>query len=200
MEGLASEFEPQYYLPYPQAAIGAVELVVRTEGNPTTIVPQLRQAIQSIDSTVPLYDIHTMDSNVTRSAAQSRFQAILLTCFAGMALLLFAVGLYAVLSYTVAQRTIEIGLRMALGARREDMMRRYLFHGLRLTAIGGAIGLVAAIAMTRLIASMLYEVKPHDGPAFLTVTAVVVAVALSASFIPARRAMSVNPMAALKEE
>jgi ABC-type antimicrobial peptide transport system permease subunit len=117
-----------------------------------------------------------------------------------MALLLFAVGLYAVLSYTVSQRTVEIGLRMALGARREDMMKRYLLQGLRLTAIGGVIGLVAAAAMTRLLASMLYEVKPTDTPAFASVTAVVAAVAITASFMPARRAMTVNPMAALKEE
>jgi putative ABC transport system permease protein len=200
MEGLTSEFDPQYFLPYPQAVIGAVSLTVRTAGDPTSVVGQIRESVQSIDPTIPLYDIRTLESNVTRSAAQARFQATLLTCFAGMALLLFAVGLYAVLSYTVSQRTVEIGLRMALGARREDMMKRYLLQGLRLTAIGGVIGLVAAAAMTRLLASMLYEVKPTDTPAFASVTAVVAAVAITASFMPARRAMTVNPMAALKEE
>jgi predicted permease len=200
MEGLTSEFEPQYYLPYPQAVIGAVSLAIRTEGNPLSVIGQVREAVHSLDQAVPLYDIHTLESNVSRSAAQARFQATLLTSFAAMALLLFAVGLYAVLSYTVSQRTVEIGLRMALGARREDMLRRYLFHGLRLTAMGGVVGLVAAVAMTRLLASMLYEVKATDGPAFISVSAVVIVVAITASFMPARRAMTVNPMSALKDE
>jgi predicted permease len=200
MEGLTSEFEPQYYLPYPQAVIGAVSLAIRTEGNPLSVIGQVREAVHSLDQAVPLYDIHTLESNVSRSAAQARFQATLLTSFAGMALLLFAVGLYAVLSYTVSQRTVEIGLRMALGARREDMLRRYLFHGLRLTAMGGIIGLIAAAAMTRLLASMLYEVKATDGPAFISVSVVVIVVAITASFMPARRAMTVNPMSALKDE
>jgi ABC-type antimicrobial peptide transport system permease subunit len=141
-----------------------------------------------------------MDEYVSRSAAQSRFQAVLLTCFAGIALILFAVGLYAVLSYTVSQRTVEIGVRMALGAKREDMLMMFMKQGLRLTAIGAVIGLVAAFGMTRVIASMLYEVKSFDPSSFLTVPVVIGIVAIGASAVPAIRAMSVDPMTALKDE
>jgi putative ABC transport system permease protein len=141
-----------------------------------------------------------MDQYVSRSAAQSRFQAVLLTCFGGIALVLFAVGLYAVLSYTVSQRTNEIGVRMALGAQREEMLMMFLKQGLRLTLAGSLIGLAASIGMTRLIGHMLYEVKAFDPSSFVAVPLVIVLVSVAASSIPAIRAMSVDPMTALKEE
>ena len=198
--GLTADLLPQYYLPLSQALIGSPTLVIRTEGDPTGILSSVRAGLSSLDQSVPVYNVRTMDSYVSRSAAQSRFQAVLLTCFAGIALLLFAVGLYAVLSYTVSQRTVEIGVRMALGAKREDMLMMFLKQGLQLAAIGSAGGLAAALVLTRLIATMLYGVKATDPFSFLTVLLIVGTVALGASAIPAVRAMSVNPMSALKDE
>ena len=198
--GLTDEMLPQYYLPLSQALITSPTLVIRTERDAASILPAVRAAIASLDPAIPLYSIRTMDEYVSRSAAQSRFQAVLLTCFAGIALVLFAVGLYAVLSYTVSQRTVEIGVRMALGARREDMLMMFMRQGVRLTAIGGVIGLVAAFGMTRVIANMLYEVKSFDPSSFLTVPVVIGIVAIGASAVPAIRAMSVDPMTALKDE
>jgi ABC-type antimicrobial peptide transport system permease subunit len=198
--GLTEEMVPQYYLPLSQALITGPTLAIRTQGDPTSILPSVRAALATLDQSIPLYSVRTMEEYVSRSAAQSRFQAVLLTCFAGMALLLFAVGLYAVLSYTVSQRTVEICVRMALGAKREDMLMMFLKQGLRLTFIGGVIGIVAALAMARVIASMLYEVKSFDPSSFLSVPVVIAIVAIGASAVPAVRAMSVNPMAALKDE
>jgi predicted permease len=198
--GLTDEMLPQYYLPLSQALITSPTLVIRTERDAASILPAVRAAVASLDPAIPLYSIRTMDEYVSRSAAQSRFQAVLLTCFAGIALVLFAVGLYAVLSYTVSQRTVEIGVRMALGARREDMLMMFMRQGVRLTAIGGVIGLVAAFGMTRVIANMLYEVKSFDPSSFLTVPVVIGIVAIGASAVPAIRAMSVDPMTALKDE
>jgi predicted permease len=200
LHGLTYESDPQYYLPYGQAMLGAIPLTIRTTGDPNSIVTQLRSIAASMDSTAPLYDIHTVDENLSKSAAQSKFQAILLTSFAGVALILFAVGLYGLLSYTVAQRTTEIGIRMALGARREDMLQMFLKQGLKLTVLGGVIGVCAAAGLTRFIASMLYGVSATDPSSFVTVSAVLVIVALGASFVPARRAMAVDPMTALKDE
>jgi putative ABC transport system permease protein len=180
--------------------LGAIPLTIRTAGDPNSIVTQLRSIAASLDSTAPLYDIHTVDENLSKSAAQSKFQAILLTSFAGIALILFAVGLYGLLSYTVAQRTTEIGIRMALGARREDMLQMFLKQGLKLTVLGGVIGVFAAAGLTRFISSMLYGVSATDLSSFATVSAVLVVVALGASFVPARRAMAVDPMTALKDE
>jgi putative ABC transport system permease protein len=200
MKGLTSEFDPQYYLPYPQAVIGSLPLTIRTSVDPTSIIGQLRSTVASMDVTAPLYKVHVLDDNISQSAAQSRFQATVLTTFAAVALVLFAVGLYGLLSYTVAQRTTEIGVRMALGARRQDMLLHYLRQGLTLAAIGGLVGLVASTAVTKVMSSMLFEVKFIDIPALAADCAVLLLVALIASFIPARRAMAINPMAALKDE
>lgn len=198
--GLTAEPVTQYYLPFSQALVSGPSIVVRTKGEPGSVVPALRSAVASLDPSIPLYDVHPFEENVSRSAAQSRFQAVLLTCFAGLALLLFAVGLYAVLSYTVSQRSVEIGVRMALGAKREDMLMMFLRHGLRLTAIGGVIGMVSALGLARVMSTMLYEVKPLDPSSFLSVPIVIAIVATGASAIPSIRAMSTNPMSALKDE
>ena len=198
--GLTEDMVPQYYLPLSQALITGPSLAIRTHGDATSILPAVRQAVASLDKSIPLYGVRTMDEYVSNSAAQSRFQAVLLSCFAAMALVLFAVGLYAVLSYTVAQRTTEIGVRMALGAKREDMLRMFLNQGLRLTAIGGVIGLLASVGLTRLMTNMLYQVKALDVSSFFTVPVIVAIVSVIASAIPAVRAMSVNPMTALKDE
>lgn len=198
--GLTAETVPEYYLPFSQALVSDPSLVIRAKGDPGSVVAAVRAAVASLDPAIPLYDIRPLDDYVSRSAAQSRFQAVLLTCFAGLALLLFAVGLYAVLSYTVSQRTVEIGVRMALGAKREDMLMMFLRQGLRLTAIGGVIGLVSALGLVRVMSTMLYEVKPLDPSSFLSVPVVIAIVAIGASTIPAIRAMSTNPMSALKEE
>ncbi|HEU5399790.1 MAG TPA: ABC transporter permease [Terriglobales bacterium] len=201
--GLTAEMPPQYYFPLSQALVTGLRLVVRTKGDAGSVAPAMRAAVASLDPSIPLYDVRPLDEYVSRSAAQSRFQAVLLTCFAGLALLLFAVGLYAVLSYTVSQRTVEIGVRMALGAKREDMLLMFLRQGLRLTALGGVIGLASALALARVLATlatMLYEVNPLDPSSFLSVPVVIAVVAIAASAVPAIRAMSTNPMSALKDE
>jgi predicted permease len=198
--GLTAETVPEYYLPHSQALVTGPSVVVRTKGDPGSVVTALRAAVSSLDPSIPLYDVRPLDDYVSRSAAQARFQAVLLTCFAGLALLLFAVGLYAVLSYTVSQRTVEIGVRMALGAKREEMLAMFLRQGLRLTAIGGIIGLGVALGLVRVMSTMLYEVKPLDPTSFFSVPVVIALVAIGASAIPAIRAMSTNPMSALKDE
>ena len=198
--GLTQEMVPQYYLPLPQALITAPTLAVRTKGDPGSVAASVRAAVASLDHSVPLYDVQPLDDYVAQSAAHSRFQAILLSCFAGLALILFAVGLYAVLSYTVSQRTVEIGVRMALGAKREDMLMMFLRQGLRLTAIGAAIGLLAALGSARIIESMLYEVKAIDPVSFVSVVLLIALVSVGASAVPAIRAMSIDPMSALKDE
>jgi predicted permease len=200
LQGLTADYEPEYYLPYGQAVIGALSLCVRTTGDSSSVIGQIREAVSSMDSTAPVYDVRALDSNVSRSAAQARFQAVLLTSFAAMALLLFAVGLYAVLSHTVAQRTVEIGVRMALGAQRGDMLKMFLKQGLQLTVIGCVLGLAASFALSRAISSMLYGVKATDPSSFFGVPVLLGLVAFLASLIPARRAMSVDPMKALKYE
>jgi putative ABC transport system permease protein len=198
--GLTEEMTPQYYLPLSQALITAPTLAIRTEGDPNAVVTAVRTAVASMDSTVPLFSVRTMDEYVSMSSAQSRFQAVLLSCFGGIALVLFAVGLYAVLSYTVSQRTVEIGVRMALGAKREDMLVMFLKQGLRLTSLGAIAGVCAAVVLARFMSSMLYEVKALDPSSFISVFLVVAVVSVAASSIPALRAMLVDPIVALKDE
>jgi len=141
-----------------------------------------------------------MDDVVTKSLSQSRFNTLLLGVFAGLALLLAAIGIYSVLSYTVRQRVPEIGIRLALGARMTDVLRMVVIEGMKPTLLGVAIGLAAALAMGRLVSSLIFQVKPTDPTTFLAVAALLALIALLACVIPAYRASKVNPVVALRNE
>jgi ABC-type antimicrobial peptide transport system permease subunit len=156
--------------------------------------------LAQIDSNIPLYRVSTLDDYVSLAGSQPRFQTVLITFFAAMALLLSAIGLYAVLSYMVAQRTLEIGLRLALGAQREDVLGLILRRGLLLAAAGLAIGLAVSLALTRFMADMLYGVRPFDPLTFAVVSGLLLLVSLVASSAPAFRAASLDPMRTLREQ
>ena len=141
-----------------------------------------------------------MDQVISRSTASRRFSLFLLTLFAALALLLAAIGIYAVLAYSVARRTHEIGVRMAMGARRDDVLRLVLGQGLRVTAVGMVFGVLGALGLTRFLRSLLYEVQPSDPSTFAVVVLLLVSASVAASYLPVRRAMRVDPMVALRYE
>ncbi len=198
-QSLTANPEPMYYLPYAQAIITSPPLAIRTAGDPTRLIGPLRAVLANDDKDIPLYGVETMEDGASKAAAQPRFQTLLLACFAGMALLLAAIGLYAVLSYMVAQRTSEIGVRMALGAQRADVLGMVVRQGLTLALAGIAIGLAAAALLTRLMAGMLYGVAPFDPLTFAAVGAILLLVSLAASCAPAWRAARLDPMRTLRD-
>jgi len=198
-QSLTAEPEPIYYLPYAQAIITSPTLAIRTAGDPTSLIGPLRAVLANEDKDIPLYGVETLEDAASKAAAQPRFQTLLLGCFAGMALLLSAIGLYAVLSYMVAQRTSEIGVRMALGAQRADVLGMIVRRGMTLALAGIAIGLAAAALLTRLLAGMLYGVEPLDPVTFAAVAAILLLVSLAASGAPAWRAARLDPMRTLRD-
>jgi predicted permease len=199
-QGLTAAAEPKYYLPYAQAVITNPYLTLRTQGDPAALANAVRATVYQMDKSVPVYQVSTLEDYVSKAAAQPRFQTLLLTCFAGTALLLAAVGLYGVLSYIVTQRTFEIGLRMAIGAQREDVLRMVLNLGLRLALTGLAIGLVASALGTSFLGHMLYGVTPLDPITFAAVSIVLLAVSAVASIAPAWRASRLEPMKTLRDQ
>jgi putative ABC transport system permease protein len=196
--GLASEPEPTYYIPYPQLVWGAPTIVVRSAADESIVVPEIRNVVHSMDREIPLFDTRTMDDLLALSVGRERFQTVLLCCFAGIALLLTAVGLYGVMAYLVGQRTREIGIRMALGATQRDVLAMVMGSGTRLAITGLILGAVGGLALTRFMQSMLYQVRSHDPITFVIVAFVLGTVALLASYIPARKAAKVDPMVALR--
>jgi putative ABC transport system permease protein len=160
----------------------------------------MRQAIAGIDSRLPVFNVRTMQQVIVDSSSDTRFEAELLGIFAGLALLLAAIGIYGVMSYLVAQRTQELGIRMALGAQPLDVLRLVLARGVVLTLAGLAIGLVAAFAITRLLSKLLFGVSATDPVTFLGVAMLLGLVALAACYIPARRATRIDPLVALRYE
>jgi putative ABC transport system permease protein len=200
-EALDAEARVQLNRPFAQAGgLGGPSFVVRTTGDPMRMVPAVRAAIQEIDPDMPLARIRSMEEMIGTSMSQRRLSTILLGIFSGIALLLATLGIYGVMSYTVSQRTRELGIRMALGASREGVLRLVLSQGMMLAIIGVVVGLAGAFALTRVIASQLYDVKPTDPLTFVAVTVLLSSVALVASLIPAMRATRVDPMVALREE
>jgi predicted permease len=199
-KGITAAMPAQYYLPFKQALILDPSIVIRTDGDPLSLVGPLRDQLAQVDGNIPLYHISTLDEYVSLSAAQPRFQTVLITFFAVMALLLSAIGLYAVLSYMVAQRTLEIGLRLALGAQREDVLGLVLRRGLILAGAGLGIGIIVSLLLTRFLSGMLYGVKPFDPLTFVGVSAVLLLVSAAASFAPAFRAARLDPMRTLREQ
>ena len=164
------------------------------------MVSAVTSAVHDVDGTMPVRDVLTMDDVVTNSLSQSRFNMLLLGAFAGLALLLAAIGIYSVLSYSVRQRVPEIGIRLALGARLSDVLRMVVVEGMKPTLVGVGIGIVAALALGRLVASLIFQVKPADPITFVGVAILLTGIALLACVIPAYRASRVDPVIALRNE
>ena len=198
---LTAEPKPQMYLSYRQIDFFAPEdLVVKTDVDPASIAPAVRDAVWEIDKDQPVSHVKTMDEVLLDSIAQQRFSMLLLAIFAAVALTLAAVGIYGVMSYSVAQRTHEIGIRMALGAQTGAVLRLAVGYGLKLVLAGVAIGLIAAFALTRVMSTLLYGVTATDPTTFMLISLLLVVVAAVASYIPARRATKVDPIIALRYE
>jgi len=201
---LATDPAAEMYVPYRQAnavlPVFALSLVIRTTGDPRSAVSALRETVRSLDPNQPLVKIRTMEENVAASISAPRFRTVLLAIFALSALALSAVGLYGVMAYSVAQRSQEIGIRMALGAQGGDVLRMVLGRGLRLALAGGAVGIVTAAAASRLLTTFLFGVTPLDPWTYVAVSGVLIAIALLASFLPARRAVRLDPVIALRSE
>jgi putative ABC transport system permease protein len=200
MNGVDRPTTMQTYLPFSQMPGASVGLVVRAERDPAALAPAVEQEIHAIDKDLPVFSIWTMDQLLGNSIAQRRLTLVLLASFAALALLLAAVGIYGVISYAVRQRTHEFGIRLALGARARDVLALILKQGLKLTLIGIGLGLLAAYALTRLLESLLFGVRPTDALTFGVIVVVLLGVALLACWIPARRATKVDPLVALRHE
>jgi putative ABC transport system permease protein len=198
--GFDSEVRPETFLPYAQNPSGRLTLIVRASSDPSALVGSIRSEVSQIDPGQAVYDVKTMDKWLGEMVSQRRFNMMLLAIFAGVALILAAVGIYGVISYSVTQRTHEIGIRIALGAARRDVMRLVVGQAAKLTGVGLGAGLVAAFALTRLMTSLLYGVSATDPVTFALIPFVLAAVALLSSYIPARRAAKVDPMIALRYE
>ena len=192
--------QPTIYFPYLQTGDQTMSLVVRTDSHPAAILPAIKNAIWSVDKDQPVFNVKTMDEIISGVVSAPRLAFILLGIFAFLALALAAVGIYGVTSYSVSQRTHEIGIRMALGARESDVLRLVVGHGLTLAVVGVALGVAGALVLTRFLASMLYGIRPTDPLTYLGVSLLLTAVAIVASYIPARRATKVDPMEALRYE
>ena len=199
-EGVENEDRPTIYGPYPQLPFVTIVLVLRTAGPPLSLASTVEREVHQLDPEQPVADVRSMESLVDQSIAGSRFNAVLLGVFAAIAFLLAAVGIYGVISYDVSERTHEIGLRMALGAQSRDIMRLVLGQGARLAAFGIAAGLSAAVALTRLMVTMLYGVQATDAYTFAAISVLLGTVALVACYVPARRAMALDPVTALRHE
>jgi putative ABC transport system permease protein len=199
--GLNQPVDPAVYAPFPQSDESWrrwMTLTIRSQSSSAGLVEEVKKQVWSLDRQIPVSDVQSMDELLSVSLAEERFNMILLGAFAGLALVLAAVGIYGVMAYTVSQRTHEIGIRIALGAQRGDVVRLVVGQGAKLALAGIIIGLAGAFALTRLMASLLFDVTPTDPLTFAGVAIVLALVALAACYIPARRAMRVDPMTALR--
>ena len=203
-EGLGSELQPAIFAPYAQSSklfwLRLMSFVIRTDNDPARLAVAVQREIQKVDPDLPAFDLKTMRQVISDSVSDPRFNALLLAVFAGVALVLAAVGIYGVISYSVMQRTHELGIRMALGAEPRDIMRLVVGKGMMLAFMGVAIGLALALAVTRVIAGFLFGVSATDPATFFVISLILAGVALVACFVPARRAMKVDPMVALRYE
>jgi len=202
------EADCEIYLPFAQSPFASdpaghyatMTLVARTAVDPSTLVSAMQNAIRSVNGGAPISNSATLEQIIDATLWQPRFNLMLIALFAGVALLLASIGLYGVVAYAVVQRTREIGIRLALGAQRRDVLALVLGQGLKLVGIGLLLGLIGAFGLTRLLSSLLYQVKPTDPATFVTVSLLLLVVAILASWIPARRAARVDPMVALRTE
>ncbi|HZG52347.1 MAG TPA: FtsX-like permease family protein, partial [Pyrinomonadaceae bacterium] len=197
---LNTEPVPEIYTSYLQDPFASMSFVVRSSVGPESLVPAVREVVRQVDKAQPVAEVREMEQIVSEVAAQPRFNTLLLSLFAGVALLLAAAGIYGVMSYSVTQRTHEIGLRMALGAQTRDVIRLVVGQCIKLTLAGLALGLVGAFALTRIMAALLYGVSPTDPWTYACGALLLTAVALLACYLPARRASKVDPLVALRYE
>jgi putative ABC transport system permease protein len=197
---LAAEARPAMYLPHPQARSSRLTLLVRTHGEPLEIVGAVREQVRAIDKDVPVTHVQTMSQVFDASVAQQRFSMLIVGLFAGLALILSTVGIYGVMAYSVAQRSHEIGVRMALGAQTAQVLKLILKDGMKLAVVGVVMGLAGAFALTRLLTTLLFGVKPNDGMTLVVVSLGLLFVAFVACYLPARRATKVDPLVALRYE
>lgn len=198
--GLDAAAPPVAYVPFSQGPPSSPFVAVHTTGDPAALAAPVRERLRSLDPDIVIWNVSSMSARVSESVARQRFSLLLIGAFGVLALALAAVGIYGVLAYAVRRRSREIGIRMALGAAGGDVVRMVVGHGLRLAAAGLALGLVAALLVTRLMRSLLFQVSPADPLALGGVTAVLAAVAAAAAWLPARRATRVDPMTVLREE
>ncbi|MGH9139805.1 MAG: FtsX-like permease family protein, partial [Vicinamibacterales bacterium] len=197
---IAGETGPMSYWPHPQLAYGAMTLTVRTGADPAAFAPLVERAVHELDKDQPVADIRTMDQWVTRNLSQARFSSTLLTTFAALALALAAIGIYGVMSYSVSQRTSEIGIRLALGAEARHILGMVVGNAARLALVGLAIGVALSLALGRTMASLLYQTAGTDPLTFAAVVATLGSVAIAASYVPARRASRIAPVEALRAQ
>jgi putative ABC transport system permease protein len=199
-DGLDAEAKPETYIPHAQHPVDAVVVTLRARGEPRELVGPARAVLRRLDPALPMAAVATMEDLVAESVAARRFSLMLLAAFAGVALLLAATGIYGVLSYIVGQRTREIGVRMAVGAARVHILRLVVGEGLLLVGTGLVLGFGTSLAVMRVIRGLLYEVQPSDPPTLVFVGAVLLFVALAATYLPARRAAAVDPVVALRAD
>jgi putative ABC transport system permease protein len=198
--GVDKESTMQLYLPEAQSPVSWLTLVVRTTGDPAQMINAVRNEIRSVDPSQAVFEVATMEGLLSGAIAKQRFVMLLLAGFAALALALAAIGIFGVMAYTVAQRTQEIGIRMALGAQTGDVLRLVVRQGMRPALVGIGIGLAAALGLTRLVKTLLFGVTATDPLTFIVISLLLISVALPACWIPARRATKVDPMVALRDE
>jgi putative ABC transport system permease protein len=196
--GIPADF--QIYVPYAQGTFPGLHLAIRSVGDPLTLVETVRSAVREVGPEARATRISTMEQLLSQSIVAPRFYAWLLAVFGLAALILSAIGIFGVMSYSVSQRTREIGIRMAMGAERSDVLRMVIGHGLKLTLAGVAFGIAGALLLTRFLSSLLYDVRPSDPATFIAVSLLLTGVALAACYFPVRRAMRVDPLVALRYE
>jgi putative ABC transport system permease protein len=192
------DVEPTIYLPYAQVPETSMDLVLRTTVSPMSLVGAVKQEVEALDPNLPLQDVQPLEALVSESVSQPRFYMLLLSVFAGVALVLASIGIFGVISYSVTRRTREIGVRIALGADPRSVVRLVVGGALGLAAAGVLLGLVGALAGTRLLSGLLFGVEATDPVTLVTVSTVLFAVAALASYLPARRAVRVDPNVALR--
>jgi putative ABC transport system permease protein len=198
--GVGADIVDELYTPLPQRPWGTMSVLVKTQGNPMQVAPAVRSALESVDRDQPMTQVRSLEESLSSAVGQQRVSAILLGTFAMLALILAAIGIYGVTSYSVAQRSKEIGIRIAMGAQPRDVLRLILGFGAKLALMGVVIGIIAALALTQLMKTMLFGVAATDALTMAAVSLTLIAVTLLACYIPARRAMSVDPVIALRTE
>jgi len=196
---------PELYVPYRQPlfagwTVRPMYVVARTSADPASTAAMARHEIARVDRDQPISDVRTMDERIGRSLSSRRFSTVLLALFAGLALTLAAVGIYGIVAYSVTERTHEIGVRVALGAQRRDVMAMVVGQGMTMTIVGAAIGVAASAALARLMSSLLFGVSAVDPATFVAIPLLLIAVALAACYVPARRATRVDPLQSLRAE